>query len=99
VTSIEREAFCGYTGLTSITIPDSVTSIGLDAFYECTGLTSITIPVSVTNIDEWAFCGCTGLMNINYRGTEAEWKAISKGYGWKNGVPSDCVITYNYTGE
>ena len=40
-------AFDGCTGLTSITIPDSVTNIG-DAFYGCTGLTSITYKGTTT---------------------------------------------------
>ena len=38
---ISNFAFYGCTGLTSITIPDSVTSIGTQAFYGCTGLKSI----------------------------------------------------------
>ena len=57
-------AFSGCTGLTSITIPNSVTSVGKFAFSGCTGLTSITIPNSVTSIGEYAFSSCTGLTSI-----------------------------------
>jgi len=42
--SIGSDAFRGCSGLTSITIPNSVTSVGRDAFYDCSSLTSITIP-------------------------------------------------------
>ena len=52
VTRIGIRAFKGCTGLTAITIPNSVTSIGDEAFEDCTGLTAITIPNSVTSIGE-----------------------------------------------
>ena len=62
--SVSPYAFSGRTGLTSITIPNSVTWIGDDAFSGCTGLTSITIPNSVTSIGASAFRDCTGLTSI-----------------------------------
>ena len=55
MTSIGDWAFAYCTGLSSITIPDSVTSIGERAFWGCKGLTSITIPDSVTSIGNAAF--------------------------------------------
>ncbi len=64
MTSIGSSAFRDCTGLTSVTIGNSVTSIGSSAFRYCTGLTSITIPESVTSIGGAAFSGCTGLTSI-----------------------------------
>ena len=75
--SIGDEAFYFCTGLTSITIPDSVTGIGDEAFYYCTGLTSITIPTSMTSIGSSAFGNCSGLTTINYTGDITGWCGIS----------------------
>jgi hypothetical protein len=63
VTSIGSGAFQG-TGLTSVTIPNSVISIGTSAFFYCTSLASVTIPNSVTTIGDSAFCNCDRLANL-----------------------------------
>ena len=64
VTKIQKLAFYDCTGLTSISIPNSVTCIGRAAFYNCTGLTSIFIPNAMTSIGRNAFQDCTGLTSI-----------------------------------
>ena len=65
LTSIGNYAFNNCSGLTSITIPNSVTSIGERAFYRCSGLTSIDIPNSVISIGKDAFQLCSGLTSVH----------------------------------
>ena len=64
VDSIGDYAFSDCSGLTSITIGNSVTSIGDYAFSDCSGLTSVTIGNSVTSIGEGAFDRCSGLKSV-----------------------------------
>lgn len=72
-------AFYGCTGLTNITIPDSVMTIGEEVFYDCTSLESITIPVSVTSIGGSAFNGCTSLSEITFEGDSPSFKTDGTG--------------------
>ena len=65
VSSIGISAFENCSGLTSVTIPNSVTQIEDYAFNGCTGLTSVTIPNSITYIGGWAFSRCTGLTSVS----------------------------------
>ena len=64
VTAIDSDVFYYCSGLTSITIPNSVMSIGESAFRGCSGLTSITIPNSVTSIGNSTFERCSGLKSV-----------------------------------
>ena len=65
-------AFQQFTGLASVTIPNSVITIGDEAFLACSGLTSIDIPNSVTEIGEYAFSYCIGLTSITIGNSVAE---------------------------
>ncbi len=64
VTTIGYYAFYGCSGLTSVTIPNSVTEIGVLAFYNCVSLTEVTIPNSVTAIGNEAFNRCRSLTGV-----------------------------------
>ena len=66
VTSIGYRAFDGCSGLTSVTIGNSVITIGAYALRGCTGLTSVTIGNSVTSIGSYAFYGCSGLTSVTW---------------------------------
>ncbi len=77
VTSIGILAFYVCSGLTSVTIPDSVTNIGDLAFSNCSGLTSVTIPDSVTSIGYGAFSDCSGLMSISVGSGNANYKSVN----------------------
>lgn len=82
VPEIKPIVFLGYKSLTSVTISDSVTSIGKAAFSGCAGLNRVTIGDGMMSIGEYAFCNCSSLTSIDYTGTIAEWKNISKATNW-----------------
>ena len=95
VTSIGSDAFRYRTGLTSITIPNSVCVIRNSAFMYCADLASVVIPNSVTYILDHAFEGCIGLTSITFNGTMAQWNAIEKGYDWDNGTGNYTIYCTN----
>ena len=64
VESIEDSAFNGCSGLTSVTIPNSMTTIGEYAFCTCRDLTCVNIGASVTKISTCAFYLCENLATV-----------------------------------
>ena len=66
VTSIDMMAFSRCTGLTSVTIPNSIKQIEQGAFKGCSGLTEVTIPKSVTLLYAQAFADCSKLTTVNF---------------------------------
>ena len=63
VKSIGQSAFA-YSGLTSITIPNSVDNISSHVFYQCENLKIVTIPNTVESIANSVFYYCAGLESV-----------------------------------
>ncbi|MDY4854374.1 MAG: leucine-rich repeat domain-containing protein, partial [Prevotella sp.] len=95
-------AFSGCTGLTSVTIPNSVTSIGGSAFAWCESLTSVTIPNSVTSIGNEAFAYCENIENVYCYAEEVPSTDYSAFFGFifENAtlyVPASAIEAYKTT--
>ena len=90
VVEIGEGAFYG-SGLTSVTIPNSVTKIGNAAFEDCTALTSVTMQEGIKMIADWIFSECSKLESITI--PNSVW---SIGYGAFSNC--DSLKTINYTG-
>lgn len=65
VNGILSYAFDGCTGLTGVTIPDSVTFIDEFVFRNCTNLKTVTLGKGVNQIGRQSFYNCSGLEQIN----------------------------------
>ena len=61
---IENDAFRGCTGLTELTIPETLCSIWERAFQDCKKLESVFLPDELSSIGMEAFAGCTALKEI-----------------------------------
>ncbi len=98
VTTIGDNAFDGYSGITSITLPDTITEINAGAFDGTTSLASLIIPDSVTTIDTTAFSG-SGIVTI-YTSDASQLVLIPDASGNVFGIPSanlTLVSSYDYT--
>jgi len=74
IEKIASEAFWGCSGLTAITLPNTITSIDFATFVDCTSLETIDIPEGVTTLGVSAFNGCTSLTSVTFPSTLTEIK-------------------------
>lgn len=64
VKAIGENAFSACTGITKVTLPDTITAIGAYAFYNCTALVSIRLPKDITRIEQMTFNNCRSLTDL-----------------------------------
>ena len=52
------------SGITALSLPDSVAEIGKYCFFECKSLTTVNIPANIAKTGKYAFYGCTSLTSF-----------------------------------
>ena len=53
------------TGLTHVTIPDTVQQVDPAVFQNCTSLVSVKLPEGITEIDQYLFANCISLQHVD----------------------------------
>lgn len=89
-------AFMNCVSLKSVAIPNSVPELD-GTFSGCTSLESVVIGTGVTLIRMGTFYNCKNLKHVYYRGTEEQWRVVSK-QATQNEPLETATIHYNYTG-
>ena len=65
VTNLYNNLFDGCTGITSISLPETLQSINGYAFRNCSKLSEIVVPEGVTTVGEHCFENCTSLTSVS----------------------------------
>lgn len=82
-----------------IQIPENVTIINQFAFSGCLNLKSITIHKNITYISMGAFNQCESFKEVNYIGTEEDWKNLkieTMSIGGNNLPFFNAIVNYNF---
>ncbi|MBR2635123.1 MAG: leucine-rich repeat protein [Clostridia bacterium] len=75
--SLEKNVFYGCQSLTFIALPEGLRFIPQNAFNLCSSLRDVSLPSTLENIDSSAFYGCDALEDLWYRGSAAQWEAVT----------------------
>ncbi len=92
VVSIEKGCFAGNQQLLRAELGDYITDVADGLFALCTGLREVTLGADVTRIGVGAFYGCSALRVLHFKGTKAQWEAVTKETLWMDGTQLTQVI-------
>ena len=67
------------TALTEVALPGALTALPEYLFSECRSLRRVTVPAGIKAIGEGAFGWCAALEEVNFAGTEADWRTVAVG--------------------
>lgn len=98
VETITKWAFSSCDNLEKVVIGESVKTIAYHTFSFCEKLETILIPAGVKTIEDSAFYDSYNLKDVYYKGTEADWNAISINTSG-NASLSSATKHYGYTGN
>lgn len=87
-------AFHYCTALEEIMLPDSVRRISNDAFSQCTSLNDISLPEALQELDKTALQNCGGLERVEFRGSQAQWQALTE--AWDEESVEAVPVEYGY---
>lgn len=90
VENMGTHIFYNCRALKEVVIEEGVTELSSFMFMNCSALETLTIPASVTRFGQSVLARCSSLTTVHYGGTIAQWKNISKGFGWDAGA--NCVV-------
>lgn len=98
VKEIGDSAFSSCENLTEVVFPDSVQIIRRDAFRSCKSLKKIVFGKGIATLEQESFTNLPTSAQFFYRGTEEEWRKVSKQSSWATGANSNNV-QFNYKDE
>ncbi len=91
VLRIGERAFA-FSSAEVISIPDGITDIATAAFYGAAAI-RIKLPASLSSISEGAFDACDALGEIDFGGTQSDWREIGGEHAFSSdGAAFDCVV-------
>ena len=91
VTSISAEAFAEVSGLSDITLPDSVESIADKAFWNCKSLSTVHIGSSTAEIGDYAFSACPRMRSFTVSENNDTYKSVN---GMLYSINGETLISY-----